>query len=172
MSHKMMYRLPEMRDEDILREYIREHFDNGETTVSASEELAATAYAAWVQMILRNAVTGNGEWGKSLHYLCFDGDRLVGLLGIRYSMPERLTDIYGDIGYGVRPSERNKGYASEMLGYALSVCREKGKDKVLVGCFKDNLPSAAVIRKNGGVLLRENDNYEAGRMSQYYVITL
>ncbi|MCR5369647.1 MAG: hypothetical protein K6E83_02930 [Clostridium sp.] len=100
----MMYRLPEMRDEDILREYIREHFDNGETTVSASEELAATDYAAWVQMILRNAATGNGEWGKSLHYLCFDGDRLVGLLGIRYSMPERLTDIYGDIGYGVRPS--------------------------------------------------------------------
>ncbi len=51
MSHKMMYRLPEMRDEDILREYVREHFDNGETTVSASEELASTDYAAcWVSV--------------------------------------------------------------------------------------------------------------------------
>lgn len=166
----MRYRLPELTDRDILEEYVREHLEHGETSISASEELASTDYAAWVRKIHENALSHGDEWGPSLHYLCFDGDRLVGLLGVRYGLSERLTNIYGDIGYGVRPSERKKGYATEMLRYGLSVCREKGKKRVIVGCFKDNTASASVIRKNGGVLLRENDNYQAGRMSQYYLI--
>ena len=105
-------------------------------------------------------------------YLCLDKNKLIGLLSIRYELPENLTEIYGDIGYGVRPSERNKGYATTMLRYALSVCKEKGRDKVLLGCYKDNLASAATIKKNGGVLARENDNYNEGRISQYYSISL
>ena len=87
-------------------------------------------------------------------------------------MPESLSWKLGDIGYGVRPSERQKGYATEMLGYGLSVCREKGRTRVILGCYKDNLASAATIRKNGGVLAVENDNYEEGRISQYYQIDL
>ena len=66
-------------------------------------------------------------WGKSLLYLCFDQNRLIGLLSIRYELPKELSEKYGDIGYGVRPSERNKGYATAMLRYALSVCKEKGR---------------------------------------------
>jgi len=57
-----------------------------------------------------------------------------------------------------------------MLKYALSVCREKGKNRVILGCYKDNLASAATIRKNGGVLIEENDNYEEGKISQYYLV--
>ena len=41
-------------------------------------------------------------------------------------------------------------------------------EKVIVGCFQDNPASAAVIRKNGGVLTAENDNYKNGRLCQYY----
>ena len=59
-----------------------------------------------------------------------------------------------------------------MLRYALSVCKEKGMDEVLLGCYKDNLASAATIKKNGGVLVAENDNYNEGRISQYYSINL
>lgn len=112
------------------------------------------------------------EWGKSLLFLCFVNDRLIGLLSIRYELPEKLTNIYGDIGYGVRPSCRNKGYATMMLRYAVSVCKEKGKKKILVGCYKDNIASAATIRKNGGVLVNENNNYNEGRVSQYYLIVM
>ncbi len=59
-----------------------------------------------------------------------------------------------------------------MLRDALSVCKEKGMDKVLVGCYKDNLASATAIKKNGGVLADENDNYKKGKISQYYLIKL
>ena len=168
----MIYRLPEIDDKDILREYIQEHYDNKETSISASMGLLAAEYADWVEKIQRNASVGDEQWGKSLLYLCFENDKLIGLLSIRYELPESLTKKYGDIGYGVKPSERNKGYATAMLRYALSVCKEKGMDKVLLGCYKDNLASAATIQKNGGVLVEENDNYNEGRISRYYSINL
>lgn len=168
----MQYRLPEIGDEDMLKAYVQEHYEHHETSISASMGLPVSAYADWVTRMQKNATTGDDAWGKSLLYLCFDQESLVGLLSIRYELSESLTKKYGDIGYGVRPSERNRGYATAMLRHALTVCKEKGMRKVMLGCYKDNLPSAAVIRKNGGVLVEENDLYTAGRISQYYEIAL
>lgn len=168
----MVYRLPEIGDKSILQEYMQEHYDNKENSISASLGLPASDYSDWVEKIQRNALVGDEQWGKSLLYLCFDDNKLIGLLSIRYELPENLTKALGDIGYGVRPSERNKGYATAMLHDALAVCKEKGMDNVLLGCYKDNLASAATIKKNGGVLVDENDNYNEGRISQYYSIKL
>ena len=160
---KMKYRLPEINDKDILQKYVQEHHNNGETSISASLGLSSSDYTEWVTKIKNNALSGDEQWGKSLLYLCFDGDRLIGLLSVRYELPEVLSEKYGDIGYGVRPSERNKGYATAMLKYALSVCKEKGMEKVILGCYKENLASAATIQKNGGTLIAENENYKEGR---------
>ena len=169
----MRFRLPEEGDKDALRVYVREHYDHGETSVSASMRLAASDYAEWLEKIRRNAREGSEErGGRSLLFLCFDEDRLVGLLSVRYELPAQLSERFGDIGYGVRPSERNKGYATAMLRYALSVCREKGMDRAIVGCFEDNPASEAVIRKNGGVFLTENENYKPGRLCRYFSIDL
>lgn len=168
----MLYRLPEIGDEPMLREYVREHSDNHEPGISASMGLTSSVYFEWVQRMRRNAAVGDELWGRSLLYLGLENGRLIGLIHIRYELPESLTKKYGDIGYGVRPSERNKGYATRMLRHALSVCREKGMKRVILGCYKDNAASAKVIRKNGGVLIEENENYGEGRVSQYYEIGL
>ncbi|MBE5778753.1 MAG: GNAT family N-acetyltransferase [Clostridiales bacterium] len=168
----MIYRLPETGDRDMLLEYVQEHSANQETSISASHGLTSSDYSQWVEKIQKNASAGDDLWGKSLLYLCLDDGRLIGLLSIRYQLPESLTEKFGDIGYGVRPSERNKGYATSMLRYALSVCKEKGKREVVLSCYKDNLPSARVIRKNGGILIEENNRYNEDRISQYYSIKL
>jgi len=168
----MIYRLPGIEDKEIINIYVQEHYENGEKNISASHGLTLSEYDKWVEKINRNAFIGDEIFGKSLLLLCFDEDRLIGLLSIRYDLPQELSHSIGDIGYGVRPSERNKGYATVMLKHALDVCRQKGKRKVILGCFKDNVASAKTIIKNGGVLLCENDNYEKGRLSQYYVIEL
>ena len=42
----------------------------------------------------------------------------------------------------------------------------------ILGCYKENLASAATIKKNGGTLITENENYKEGRTSQYYLIRL
>jgi len=168
----MQYRLPALSDEAALTEYVREHHACGETSVSASLGLPLMPYTAWVRKIGQNAAAGTPEWGKSLLYICLDSGRIVGLLSIRYELPEVLSAKYGDIGYGVRPSERGKGYATQMLRHALSVCRDLGKTSVVLGCYKTNTASASVIQKCGGVLTAENDNYIPGKLSQYYTIDL
>ena len=168
----MIYRLPQLKDEKLINDYIQEHYEQGEKSISASYGLTSSEYKQWVAKINRNAAEGDERFGKSLLLLCFDNKRLIGLLSIRYELPPELSWTIGDIGYGVRPSERNKGYATAMLKHALDVCREKGLTKVILGCFRDNIASAKTIIKNGGVLVCENDNYQKGRISQYYVITL
>ena len=169
---KMIYRLPQLGDQEILQEYVREHRQSGESSISASHALTSSDYAEWVERIQNNAIHGGEDWGRSLLYLCFDENRLVGLLSIRYELPEELTSQMGDIGYGVRPSERNKGYATAMLRHALNVCREKWMKRVVLGCYKDNVASVKVIRKCGGLLAEEGDNYSEGRVSQYFRIEL
>ena len=168
----MIYRLPEIEDKDILNDYVQEHFALGESSISASMGYFSAEYSEWVKRIHMNSDEGDELWGKSLLYLCFHDNKLVGLLSIRYELPKDLSEKYGDIGYGVRPSERNKGYATKMLQHALSVCTDKGMDRVILGCYKDNLASAKTIKKNGGILVLENDNYKAGKVSQYYLIEL
>lgn len=168
----MNYRLPLISDEKMLCEYMQEHYDNGETSISASMDISASDYSDWVEKMRNNASVGDDEWGKSLLYLCFDETKLIGLLSIRYDLPKSLSEKYGNIGYGVRPSERRKGYATVMFRYALSICKEKGLKQVVLGCYKDNFASAATIKRNGGVLFAENNNYTKERISQYYLINL
>jgi len=76
----------------------------------------------------------------------------------------------GHIGYGIRPSERKKGYATKMLELALALCRQKGMEKVLLTCDKGNIGSAKTMSKNGAVL--ENEVEENGKTVQRYWITL
>ena len=43
----MEYRLPEINDKDILKAYVQEHQDNGESSISASLGLSSSDYSEW-----------------------------------------------------------------------------------------------------------------------------
>ena len=100
-----------------------------------------------------------------------DRDRLIGAVNIRHYLNEALRKSGGHIGDGIRPSERGKGYGTEIVRLALEECRKLGIRKVLMTYDKDNTASARTILKNGGVLENEFVN-EEGRTEQRYWITL
>ena len=168
----MEFRLPEPSDEEMLASYVQEHLQCGETFIHASLGLADMDYATWCAMVARNATEGFERWGRTLTELCLAEGRLVGLVGIRYELPPDLSARYGDIGYGVRPSERRRGHGTEILRHALAVARVRGLTQVTLGCYRDNLASAATIRKCGGTFLCENDDMEPGRPCRYFTIRL
>lgn len=88
-------------------------------------------------------------------------NKLVGMLQVRHRFNDYLGKYAGHIGYSVRPSERRKGYAKEMLEMALPYCKEIGIDKVLITCIDTNIGSEKTILANGGVY--ESTVYEPER---------
>lgn len=105
-------------------------------------------------------------------YFCLDEERniVVGAIDIRHYLNEPLLAFGGHIGDGVRPSERRKGIATQMIGLALQKCKELNIDKVLMTCLKENIPSAKSIMNNGGIL--ENEIEVEGKIYQRYWIDL
>ena len=95
---------------------------------------------------------------------------LLGAVNIRHYLNDYLLQYGGHIGDGIRPSERGKGYATEMIRLALIECKRLGIDKVLMVCDKSNIASRKTIIKNGGVL--ENEIVEDGEIQQRYWIDL
>lgn len=100
-----------------------------------------------------------------------DRNRLLGAVNIRHYLNESLLKDGGHIGDGIRPSERRKGYATEMIRLALEECRKLGIDRVLMVCDKDNTGSAKSIIRNGGVLDNEITG-DDGSIEQRYWIDL
>ena len=78
-------------------------------------------------------------------------NKLLGMIHVRHRFNDYLEKYAGHIGYSVRPSERRKGYAKEMLRMALPFCREIGIDKVLIACIDGNIGSEKTILANSGV---------------------
>ncbi len=105
-------------------------------------------------------------------FFCLDEDRniMVGAVNIRHYLNDSLLLNGGHIGDGVRPSERRKGIATEMIRLALSECKRLGIDKVLMVCDKENIGSAKSIINNGGVL--ENEVLVDGVTEQRYWIDI
>ena len=167
---KLKYRLPKIEDEKIVSEYVKEHYDNNEKELHGSNRLDSMNFIDWVKQIENNTKISAGEWGRSLTYLVFNDDKLIGLLNIRYELSEELKEKYGDIGYGVRPLERRKGYATQMLRFAIDECKNRKMESVILGCYKDNLASSKTIIKNGGVLIKESKIDEKDAL--YYEIKL
>lgn len=80
------------------------------------------------------------------------GGVIVGRTSVRHQLNEYLAVAGGHIGYGVRPGFRRRGYATEILRQSLWRARAVGVEAALVTCDIDNVGSATVIERCGGVL--------------------
>lgn len=76
---------------------------------------------------------------------------VIGVVNIRHSLTEMLINSGGHIGYGIRPTERRKGYATRLLSLSLKKAKDLGIEKALVVCDRTNIASKQTILNNGGV---------------------
>ena len=130
-------------------------------------------YDEWLLKLEQNRTmvpgTVPGRVPSETFFLIRESDnKILGMIDIRFMLNEYLLNYGGHIGYGVRPTERRKGYNSYQLYLALKFCLEKGIDRVLITCDKENLGSAKSIINSGGIL--ENEVPDEGRITQRYWI--
>lgn len=92
------------------------------------------------------------DWVLNTNLWWVDGDEYVGRVSVRHELNDWLREVGGHIGYDVRRSRRGEGHATAMLRAALDVAHDLGIERALLTCDEDNLPSRAVIERNGGVL--------------------
>jgi len=95
-------------------------------------------------------------------------NHIYGALNFRHTLNDYLMQYGGHIGYGIRPSERGKGFGNMILKEGLEIAKKFGLDKVLITCDEQNIPSARVIQGNGGKF--ENKVYKNdGWIHRYWV---
>ncbi len=99
--------------------------------------------------------------------------RVVGMIDFRHHLNDPyLSEYGGHIGYSVRPSERGKGYAKEMLKQILAFVKDYGLSKVLVTCFEDNIASEKTILSCGGIFERATEETRIDRIIKRYWINI
>ncbi len=82
--------------------------------------------------------------------------RIVGVTDLRHHIDHPILGTWGGhIGYCVRPSERRKGYAKDMLRLSLLEAKRLGLKKVMVTCNSENTASEKVILSCGGIFEKE-----------------
>lgn len=103
------------------------------------------------KMARKETVPANGVPSTQFIYVREKDGRIVGMIQVRHCFNDFLRMYGGHIGYSVRPSERRKGYATQMLQDCLPFCREIGLERVLITCIDANIGSKKTIMANGGV---------------------
>ena len=132
-------------------------------------------YADWLIRLNDNLNGLNLPAGivPSTAFFLMQGARILGHISIRHNIDSPFLAMYGGhIGYGVRPSDRRKGFATKMLSLALAKCKELSLDEVLITCKKDNIGSAKAITNNGGILVDEIFSAEENCIFQRYTISI
>ncbi|SDN18355.1 GNAT family N-acetyltransferase [Alkalicoccus daliensis] len=139
--------------------YQNAYLDFYEEWINSGEELAPSIIKyspdkfeemlAHLQEAAQEEKTPAGRVPHSTYWLAAE-DKILGAVNIRHSLTKELRNTGGHIGYGIRPSERRKGYATELLRQALLKTNELGLKEVLVMCNSDNIGSKKTILHNGG----------------------
>ena len=160
-------------------EYLEEHVAFGSEINGAGGMqrcLDECTYEQWLAELERRKdeeyARGIGRVPSRTFFLVREKDRrIVGMLNLRCPLTD--DDIaYGasHIGYGIRPSERQKGYNKANLYLGLEEARKLGETKVYLACGVDNVASNKTVLALGGILEKTEFNETYDTIDNFYWI--
>ena len=111
--------------------------------------------------------------GKTFLLIRKNDNKIIGTINVRWNLTEKMKQFGGNIGYGIRPTERRKGYNKINLYLGLiKALEEFNLDKVMLDCDVKNLGSDKTIQALGGVLERTDiDDYDGVLTNVYWINT-
>ena len=161
---------PSLERKDEIIEYLDE-FVKYNSNINGTGSLDKIYDGYTFEEALERCLNMKNEWyaksinrvpGKTFLLIRKDDNKIVGTINIRWNLSEKMLKFGGHIGYGIRPTERRKGYNKIQLYLVLSEAQKLNLDKVMLDCSVDNLGSDKTIKALGGILERceldESDN--------------
>lgn len=159
-------------------EYCREFKEAGSAGIRSVHD--PDQYAQWgptlFQKLEDNRLGRNlpeGYVPATTFWLVEDGE-VIGVSNLRHRLTDSLLQIGGHIGYAIRPSRWGKGYGTLQLKLVLTEAAKLGIKRALVTCDEDNIGSARVMEKNGGVYENTVEVWNEGvfhRARRYWIDT-
>ena len=158
------YEEPSLKRKEEALEYIREHRKyNSNINGSGSLHRYMDNYEGWLLKLEEDRTrTPSEEKVPALTYFLIreNDDKIVGMVNIRLCLDERLKRCGGHIGYGIRPTERRKGYNKINLYLALETCAENGIEEVYLDCERKNVASSKTMQALGGTMIDSYYDYQ------------
>ena len=158
-------------------DYIKEHLKIGEK-INGSNNIHKFVedYESWLKKVIDDkTIIPNEERVPNLTFFLVreKDNKIVGMINIRLILNSNLKKSGGHIGYGIRPSERRKGYNKINLYLGLKVLKQYGVKEAMLSCKKDNIASSKTMIALGGKLVKEYP-YEKDKsiVCQNYIINV
>ncbi len=176
---KFFLEIPSFNRKKEALEYLEENVSYGSDLNGSGhldECLEKTSYEEWLCELEKRQ---DEEYVKKIHccpsktffVVRKNDNRIVGMVHVRYHISEELLKSGAShIGYGIRPTERGKGYAKIALYLSLLEEQKLGEEEVLLECTVKNVPSNKTIQALRGVLEKTAFDFGDGEMTNYYSI--
>jgi predicted acetyltransferase len=170
-SSRLVLRPPLLADEDQFRRAHRAMGPEGFTFGLGYDEGAP--FDEYVRLVGRRREGDEllPRWVPNTFLVADVGGVLVGRTSIRHELNDFLAREGGHIGYGVVPGQRRRGYATEILRQSLVIAHDLGIERALLTCDDDNVGSATVIERCGGVFERHVVGESGSKMRRYWIAT-
>ena len=156
---KLYLEVPTINRKEEAIEYIQEHLDaNSDINGVGGLKRYLDNYEGWLKKLEEDNVRipDDEKVPARTYFLIREADnKIIGMINIRLVLNDALKKFGGHIGYGIRPSERGKGYNKINLYLGLKVCDEYGIDTVLMDADLNNPASWKTMESLGGVRVRK-----------------
>lgn len=106
--------------------------------------------------------------GKTFLLIRENDNKIVGTINVRWNLSEEMLQFGGHIGYGIRPTERRKGYNKINLYLGMIEAKKVGLEKVMLDCDVNNLGSDKTLKALGGKLERTEIDPSDGILTNIY----
>lgn len=173
---KFYFEIPSLERKNEIIEYLDEFVKYG-SDINGSGSLDKIYYGYTFEEALDRCLKmEDEEYAKSVgrcqsrtFLLIRENDnKIVGTINVRWNLNEAMLRFGGHIGYGIRPTERRKGYNKINLYLGMLEAKKVGLEKVMLDCDVNNLGSDKTLKALGGKLERTEVDPSDGILTNVY----